>query len=122
MKILRSGGQSYTTFGSDEEPALARGLRRFGNSVLTPAQYKDRLEVEPGRLPRYLKEDYGLVIRQVISILDKVVRTHCCKMTPSMQDLGYEGNQRQRGVDPARQPNGFAVRWPPPRQSSLISI
>jgi hypothetical protein len=74
MKILRSRGQSYTTLGSDEKTVLARGLRRFRNSLLTPAQYRDQLEVEPGRLCGYLKEDYGLVIRQVISILDKVVR------------------------------------------------
>jgi hypothetical protein len=72
MKILRSKGQSFTVFEPDHN-AIARGLRRYGNDVLTPDNYRNSLDVDPSRLKDYVGEDYGLIIRQTISALDKVI-------------------------------------------------
>jgi hypothetical protein len=74
MKILRSKGQSFTVFEPDNRNAIARGLRRYGNDVLTPDNYRNSLDVDPSRLKDYVGEDYGLIIRQTISALDKVIR------------------------------------------------
>ena len=73
MKIIRSEGQSFTTVEKESPRKLKRGLRRNRDKLLTPTGYRNRLQIHPFELGSYLEEDYLLVIRQVISALDKVI-------------------------------------------------
>ena len=73
MKIIRSEGQSYTEADNTSPRKLRRGLRRDRDKLLTPAEYRNQLKIPPARLVSYLTEDYRLVLRQVISALDKVI-------------------------------------------------
>lgn len=74
MKIIRSEGQSYTVVDEQSDRKVMRGLKRPNrNKLLTSADYRDTLEVTPPQLSRFLSSDYRLVVRQVISALDKVI-------------------------------------------------
>ncbi len=77
MKILRSKGQSYTALESESEgkaPTLSRGLRLTADKQLTPQAYRETGLVPPRRLADYVGEDCALILRQTISVLDKVIR------------------------------------------------
>lgn len=78
MKILRSKGQSFTT-GPDEprkenEPPLSRGLRVDAPSDVEAALIKVSDPSIPAQLPAYLQRDHDLVLRQIVSVMDKVLR------------------------------------------------
>ncbi|WP_417843800.1 type VI-A CRISPR-associated RNA-guided ribonuclease Cas13a [Thalassospira sp.] len=76
MKILRSKGLSYTEGGGLEgrEDRLARGLLLKGENLLTPSGFRGDLKVAPVKLSDFVGEDYALILRQTISVLDKVIR------------------------------------------------
>lgn len=73
MKIIRSAGQSFTKINENSSRLAERGLRRPRNKISTPAAYRESLELQPEQLSKFLTEEYNIVIRQVVSILDKVI-------------------------------------------------
>ena len=76
MKILRSKGLSYTEAGKSGQDSgkLARGLALKGENALTPSEFRDELRVAPEKLADFVGEDYALVLRQTVSVLDKIIR------------------------------------------------
>ena len=78
MKIIRSKGQSYTVITEDasgeKQSSLGRGLTPRADKILTPGKYRGTLSVQPKIIPAFVGEDYSLILRQTISVLDKVVR------------------------------------------------
>jgi len=73
MRILQSKGRSFTTF-SAESIGMTRGLEP--DDTQSAAKWLDEGEkrIAPVRIPVFLKEDPDLIIRQVVSVLDKVIR------------------------------------------------
>ncbi|WP_417812527.1 type VI-A CRISPR-associated RNA-guided ribonuclease Cas13a [Thalassospira alkalitolerans] len=76
MKILRSKGLSYTEAGKSGQDSgkLARGLALKGENALTPSEFRGELRVAPEKLADFVGEDYALVLRQTVSVLDKIIR------------------------------------------------
>lgn len=76
MKVLRSKGLSYTEAGKagDDIGQLARGLALKGENALTPSRFRGDPKVAPEKLADFVGEDYALVLRQTVSVLDKVIR------------------------------------------------
>ncbi|WP_316162832.1 type VI-A CRISPR-associated RNA-guided ribonuclease Cas13a [Bradyrhizobium sp. SZCCHNRI20481] len=73
MKILRSKGISFTQ-RNREKAEMTRGLVTNADNLLTPADYVGVRAILPDRLADYVGEDYALVLRQTVSVLDKIVR------------------------------------------------
>jgi len=73
MKIIRSEGQSYTVIDEQADRKMMRGLRRKTNKLLPHGVCGDSLEIHPPQLGDFLGSEYRLVVRQVISALDKVI-------------------------------------------------
>jgi hypothetical protein len=74
-KVLRSKGKSYSEFlPSDEDgrPKLGRGLLVDRPQALSDVHPGDR--VAPSGLPDLIASDPVLILRQTISVLDKVIR------------------------------------------------
>lgn len=69
MKFLRSQGSSFTTptsaRGDKDQENLSRGLQ------LSSAE---RNRVEPAELSDYLESNYLLALRQIVAVLDKILR------------------------------------------------
>jgi len=72
MKIIRPKGKSFTTLTQTD--ALERGIRRAGDKVAHPVAFSASRDVSANQLPEYLSADQELVLRQLVSGLDKVVR------------------------------------------------
>ena len=79
MKILRSKGLSYTELKKEEDRgdhvSLCRGLNPHpkvaeGSGVAGA----ERQTIEPDQLPDYLKDDPEFFLRQLVAVLDRLVR------------------------------------------------
>ncbi|MGR9400218.1 type VI-A CRISPR-associated RNA-guided ribonuclease Cas13a [Rhizobium leguminosarum] len=77
MKIIRSKGQSFTkvsAFSVGEKVQLSRGLSPKAAQMLTPSSYHNQPAIDPTRMGEFVEQDYALILRQTISVLDKVIR------------------------------------------------
>lgn len=78
MKILRSKGQSFTQLsGQNHDNAAAknaRGLNLRREMNMTPKDFSYLTAIQPEILPDYISKDYLLILRQVVSAFDKVIR------------------------------------------------
>ncbi|MBR9910613.1 MAG: hypothetical protein GYB33_09720 [Gammaproteobacteria bacterium] len=76
MKIIRSKGQSFTEHSKDESNTdhLERGLEAKRERKLVHSEHKDKTLFHGRELAQYVGEDHALVLRQAISVLDKVIR------------------------------------------------
>ncbi len=73
MRILQSKGRSFTKAVADGN-SLARGLDPTDKQSAARWLNEGELRIAPAKMPAFLKDDPDLVIRQVVSVLDKVIR------------------------------------------------
>lgn len=76
MKIMRSKGQSFTDYEADEKTQLhlQRGLVPKLQRKLAHSDYPAGESITGADLVKFIGEDHALVLRQTISVLDKVIR------------------------------------------------